>query len=94
MREFRVRAPDTRLLPRQAETLRELKESLVEGYEVAYEVFDGIMVAPLPDRLTSYSLMAYLLRQHGDELLAWMATNGIQFVDEKAARGAVAKKKK
>lgn len=72
MRHFLVRAPDGRLLPREAEKVETLKAGMIDGFAVAFEVLDGLQVEPLPDYLPQHNLMSHLTHRYGDQLREWI----------------------
>ena len=81
MRKFVLKGPDGVVAsgpPVAAESVVQLTEKLVDGYSIAGEVLPGptneiFVVPPLPDGLKRYTLVTWMLTEHGDEFLEWMA---------------------
>lgn len=72
MRVFMVRAPDGRLLQREAESVESIMAGLIEGFVIDHEIINGVKIPPLPDHLKHHTLMSYLLSEHGEELKTWL----------------------
>lgn len=97
MKVFEVRGRAGSTTRHLAETADSLKAGLLPGYEITAEVFGASINEPdeYPVAVGGYvipiggpSLMAILLKHHGDELRAWLLANDVAMPQRKARRAA------
>lgn len=103
-RLFEIHAPDGRIFRNRFDSVADAKAQLIPGYDLIGEIVTprddntgGFSVPLQPDPAPgqpeqSPTLMGHLLRADGDELMAFLAANGIAPAAERPAKVAPAAK--